>query len=227
MRGPSRDQESHAVRGLGAAPAGGARLLGGFRAGAAAGIRKRHDHGSIPERRLPAEIASWACNLRLPSCANACNGCVERFIRTLKSNSCGCARSERGRVAAWPGGISERYNQRWIVQRWVPHAAQARQQASCTWSRCIIHSVSVQEIGAKHFTIIGPSGIIPANGVVRTNCLRYRYVERPIANRGPETALAFLPQVQWGGSNSDAGAEVEVATVEQRDVRVQRMGGDF
>src|SRR2546425_1637402 len=59
---------------------------GGFRAGAAAGIRNRHDHGSqYLSDDYQAEIAflgmqSSPSFVRQPQC----NGCVERFIRTLK-----------------------------------------------------------------------------------------------------------------------------------------------
>ncbi len=59
---------------------------GGFRAGAAAGIRNRHDHGSqYMSDDYQNEIAflgtaSSPSFVRQPEC----NGCVERFIRTLK-----------------------------------------------------------------------------------------------------------------------------------------------
>src|SRR5258706_591125 len=59
---------------------------GGFRAGAAAGIRNRHDHGSqYMSDDYQAEIAFLGMDsspsfVRQPEC----NGCVERFIRTLK-----------------------------------------------------------------------------------------------------------------------------------------------
>ena len=93
---------------------------GGFRAGAAAGIRNRHDHGSqYMSDDYQAEIAflgmeSSPSFVRQPEC----NGCVERFIRTLKEQllwvkvfqnveELRCALAE----------FRERYNQRWIVQR--------------------------------------------------------------------------------------------------------------
>ena len=93
---------------------------GGFRAGAAAGIRNRHDHGSqYRSGDYQAEIAflgmeSSPSFVRQPEC----NGCVERFIRTLKEQllwvrtfqnveELRCALAE----------FRERYNQRWIVQR--------------------------------------------------------------------------------------------------------------
>ena len=105
---------------------------GGFRAGAAAGIRNRHDHGSqYMSDDYQAEIAflgmeSSPSFVRQPEC----NGCVERFIRTLKEQllwvrvfqnveDLRCALTE----------FRERYNQRWIVQRLgYLTPAQARQQ---------------------------------------------------------------------------------------------------
>jgi len=105
---------------------------GGFRAGAAAGIRNRHDHGSqYMSDDYQAEIAflgmkSSPSFVRQPEC----NGCVERFIRTLKEQllwvrtfqnleELQCALAE----------FRERYNQRWIVQRLgYLTPAQARQQ---------------------------------------------------------------------------------------------------
>src|ERR1700693_4817287 len=105
---------------------------GGFRAGAAAGIRNRHDHGSqYMSDDYQAEIAflgmeSSPSFVRQPEC----NGCVERFIRTLKEQllwvkvfqnieALRCALAE----------FRERYNQRWIVQRLgYLTPAQARQQ---------------------------------------------------------------------------------------------------
>jgi len=93
---------------------------GGFRAGGATGIRNRHDHGSqYMSDDYQAEIAflgmeSSPSFVRQPEC----NGCVERFIRTLKEQllwvrtfqnveELRCALAE----------FRERYNQRWIVQR--------------------------------------------------------------------------------------------------------------
>lgn len=105
---------------------------GGFRAGAAAGIRNRHDHGSqYMSDDYQAEIAflgmeSSPSFVRQPEC----NGCVERFIRTLKEQllwvrvfqnveELRCALAE----------FRERYNQRWIVQRLgYLTPAKARQQ---------------------------------------------------------------------------------------------------
>ncbi len=105
---------------------------GGFRAGAAAGLRNRHDHGSqYMSDDYQAEITflgmeSSPSFVRQPEC----NGCVERFIRTLKEQllwvrtfqnveELRCALAE----------FRERYNQRWIVQRLgYLTPAQARQQ---------------------------------------------------------------------------------------------------
>jgi len=105
---------------------------GGFRAGAAAGIRNRHDHGSqYMSDDYQAEIAFLGMESS-PSFVQQpeCNGCVERFIRTLKEQllwvrvfqnveELRCALTE----------FRERYNQRWIVQRLgYLTPAQARQQ---------------------------------------------------------------------------------------------------
>jgi putative transposase len=105
---------------------------GGFRAGAAAGIRNRHDHGSqYMSDDHQAEIVflgmeSSPSFVRQPEC----NGCVERFIRTLKEQllwvrvfqnveELRCALAE----------FRERYNQRGIVQRLgYLTPAQARQR---------------------------------------------------------------------------------------------------
>jgi putative transposase len=111
-------------------------LLAGFgcqkSGAAAAGIRNRHDHGSqYMSDDYQAEIAflgmeSSPSFVRQPEC----NGCVERFIRTLKEQllwvrvfqnveELRCALAE----------FRERYNQRWIVQRLgYLTPAQARQQ---------------------------------------------------------------------------------------------------
>ncbi len=93
---------------------------GGFRAGAAAGIRLRHDHGSqYMSDDYQAEIAflgmeSSPAFVRQPEG----NGCVERFIRTLKEQllwvrAFRTAEELRQALAEF----RERYNQRWIVQR--------------------------------------------------------------------------------------------------------------
>jgi putative transposase len=105
---------------------------GGFRAGAAAGIRNRHDHGSqYLSDDYQAEIAflgmeSSPSFVRQPEC----NGCVERFIRTLKEQLLWVRvfqNIEELRCAL--AAFRERYNQRWIVQRLgYLTPAQARQQ---------------------------------------------------------------------------------------------------
>jgi len=105
---------------------------GGFRAGAAAGIRNRHDHGSqYLSDDYQAEIAflgmeSSPSFVRQPEC----NGCVERFIRTLKEQLLWVRvfqNIEELRHAL--AEFRERYNQHWIVQRLgYLTPAQARQQ---------------------------------------------------------------------------------------------------
>src|SRR3989441_288353 len=105
---------------------------GGFRAGAAAGIRNRHDHGSqYLSDDYQAEIAflgmqSSPSFVRQPQC----NGCVERFIRTLKEQFLWVRTFQN--VEELRHGLAEfreRYNQRWIVQRLgYLTPAQARQQ---------------------------------------------------------------------------------------------------
>ena len=93
---------------------------GGFRAGAAAGIRLRHDHGSqYLSDDFQAEIAflgmeSSPAFVRQPEG----NGCVERFIRTLKEQllwvrTFQTVEELRQALAEF----RERYNQCWIVQR--------------------------------------------------------------------------------------------------------------
>ncbi len=93
---------------------------GGFRADAAAGIRLRHDHGSqYLSDDFQAEIAflgmeSSPAFVRQPEG----NGCVERFIRTLKEQllwvrTFRTVEELRQALAEF----RERYNQRWIVQR--------------------------------------------------------------------------------------------------------------
>jgi transposase InsO family protein len=93
---------------------------GGFRAGAAAGIRLRHDHGSqYLSDDFQAEIAflgmeSSPAFVRQPEG----NGCVERFIRTLKEQllwvrTFRTVEELRQALAEF----REQYNQRWIVQR--------------------------------------------------------------------------------------------------------------
>ncbi len=99
---------------------------------AAAGIRLRHDWGSqYVSDDYQGEIAFLGTE-SLPEFVRQPegNGCVERFIRTLKEQLLGVRTFrtvEQLRQAL--AKFRERYNQRWIVQR---HGyltpAQARQQ---------------------------------------------------------------------------------------------------
>lgn len=93
---------------------------GGFRAGAAAGIQLRHDWGSqYLSDDYQAEIAflgmeSSPALVRQPEG----NGCVERFIRTLKEQLLwvrAFRTLEELRCALVE--FRERYNQHWIVER--------------------------------------------------------------------------------------------------------------
>ncbi len=92
----------------------------GFRAGAAAGIRLRHDHGSqYMSDDFQDEIAflgmeSSPAFVRQPEE----NSCVERFIRTLKEQLLWVRRFQT--VEGLRQALAEfrkRYNQHWIVQR--------------------------------------------------------------------------------------------------------------
>jgi len=105
---------------------------GGFHAAAAAGLRLRHDHGSqYLSDDFQAEIAflgmeSSPAFVRQPEG----NGCVERFIRTLKEQLLWVRTFQNlQELRQALEEFRERYNQRWIVQR---HGyltpAQARQQ---------------------------------------------------------------------------------------------------
>src|SRR3989442_1602317 len=154
MRGPSRGQESHAVRGPGAAPAGGARLLRRIPRGG----RGRHSQPArprqpVPERRLPSgdRLPGHAifAFLRAPTgmqwLRRAVHPHAERAIPV------GAHVSERGRVAAWAGGISRALQS--ALDRpalGLPHASPGSPAASCTWSRCMntLSSVS-KKSGAK------------------------------------------------------------------------------
>jgi transposase InsO family protein len=105
---------------------------GGFRAGAAAGIQLRHDWGSqYMSDDYQAEIRflgmeSSPAFVRQPEG----NGCVERFIRTLKEQLLwvrAFRTLEELRCAL--AGFRERYNQHWIVERLGYRTPQeARQQ---------------------------------------------------------------------------------------------------
>jgi len=105
---------------------------GGFRAGAAAGIRSGHDHSSqYVSDDYQAEIAFLGMESS-PSFARQpeCNGCVERFIRTLKEQLMWIRLFQN--IEDLRHGLAEfreRYNQCWIVQRLgYLTPAQARQQ---------------------------------------------------------------------------------------------------
>jgi len=105
---------------------------GGFQAGAAAGIRLRHDWGSqYLSEDYQAEIAflgmeSSPAFVRQPEG----NGCLERFIRPLKEQllwvrTFRTVEELRQALAEF----RERYNQRGLVQRWAYLTpAQARHQ---------------------------------------------------------------------------------------------------
>jgi transposase InsO family protein len=98
----------------------------------AAGVRLGHDHGSqCLSDDFQAEIAflgmeSSPSFVRQPEC----NGCVERFIRTLREQLLWVRRFrdvEEPRQAL--AELRERYNQRWVVERLGYLAQQqARQQ---------------------------------------------------------------------------------------------------
>src|SRR5437660_1535658 len=159
MRGPSRGQESHAVRGPGAAPAGGARLLRRIPRGG----RGRHSQPArprqpVPERRLPSgdRLPGHAifAFVRAPTgmqwLRRAVHPHAERAIPV------GAHVSERGRVAAWAGGISRALQS--ALDRpalGVPHARPGSPAASCTWSRCMntLSSVS-KKSGAKQDRLV-------------------------------------------------------------------------
>lgn len=94
--------------------------FGGFSAGSAAGLRLRHDHGSVymsedfhNEIRFLGIEASPAF-VRQPEG----NGCIERFFRTLKEQLLWLRRFsdlEELRIALM--NFRNRYNHHWIVER--------------------------------------------------------------------------------------------------------------
>ena len=96
------------------------RCRGGFARGVAAGIRLRHDHGS---RYVSHDFQAEVCFLGLESSPAFVrqpegNGCVERFIRTLKQNLLWLRRFEtveQLRLALQR--FRETYNRTWIVER--------------------------------------------------------------------------------------------------------------
>jgi len=109
---------------------------GGFRENAAAGIRLRHDWGSqYMSDDFQAEIRflgmeSSPAFVRQPEG----NGCVERFIRTLKEQLLWVRTFENlEELRCALAAFRERYNQHWIVGRHnYLTPAQARQQLLAT-----------------------------------------------------------------------------------------------
>jgi transposase InsO family protein len=109
--------------------------FGTFAEGVASGLKVRHDHGNQfvaddDQRELAfLGIASSPAFVREPEG----NGCVERFIRTLKENLLWVRRSdtiEELRLALHQ--FKETYNQIWIVERHgyqTPAAIRAAQLA--------------------------------------------------------------------------------------------------
>jgi transposase InsO family protein len=94
--------------------------FGSFSAGAAAGVRLRHDHGSVyMSNDFQAEIAfvgmeSSPAFVRQPEG----NGCIERFFRTLKEQLLWVRRFrnlEELRDALEE--FRQRYNEHWILER--------------------------------------------------------------------------------------------------------------
>ena len=94
--------------------------FGGFAAGIAGGLKVRHDHGSQfvaddYQRELAfLGIESSPAFVREPEG----NGCVERFIRTLKENLLWVQRFatiEELRLALL--AFQRTYNQTWVVER--------------------------------------------------------------------------------------------------------------
>ncbi len=94
--------------------------FGSFSGGAAAGVRLRHDHGSVyMSDDFQAEIRflgmeSSPAFVRQPEG----NGCIERFFRTLKEQLLWVRRFrnlEELREALTE--FRQRYNEHWIIQR--------------------------------------------------------------------------------------------------------------
>ena len=96
------------------------RCFGSFEAGAAGGLKIRHDHGSqYMSRDFQAEIKFLGAESS-PSFVRSPegNGCAERFIRTLKENLLWIRRFdtiEELRTALLE--FQETYNSQWIVQK--------------------------------------------------------------------------------------------------------------
>ena len=94
--------------------------FGGFSGGIAAGLRLRHDHGSVymsdhfqTEIRFLG-IESSPAFVRQPEG----NGCIERFFRTLKEQLLWVRRfRDLEELRAALSEFRDRYNQHWIVHR--------------------------------------------------------------------------------------------------------------
>jgi len=177
----SRGQESHAVRGPGAAPAGGARLLRRIPPGAApafaTGTTTAAQYLSDDyqaEIALPGHaisLHSW----RQPQCMAAWSGhpYAERallWVRTFQNvKSCGMA---------WRN-LRERYNKRWIVQRLGYLRPPSSPAASCTWGGMnTLSSVSRNPVLNIHNYWTKWLLYRPTESFERTAC-DTGYVERP------------------------------------------------
>ena len=122
--------------------------FGAFAEGIAGGLKLRHDHGSQfvaddYQRELAfLGIASSPAFVREPEG----NGCVERFIRTLKENLLWVRRFatiEELRLALH--AFKDTYNQTWIVERHgyqTPAAVRAASQAEATSRACSFWYIS-------------------------------------------------------------------------------------
>ena len=94
--------------------------FGSFSAGVAAGVRLRHDHGSVyMSDDFQAEVAflgmeSSPAFVRQPEG----NGCIERFFRTLKEQLLWLRRfRNRDELRAALTEFRDRYNEHWILER--------------------------------------------------------------------------------------------------------------
>ena len=94
--------------------------FGVFSAGAAAGVRLRHDHGSVyMSDDFQAEVAflgmeSSPSFVRQPEG----NGCIERFFRTLKEQLLWLHRFRNlDELRAALAEFRQRYNEHWILER--------------------------------------------------------------------------------------------------------------
>ena len=94
--------------------------FGAFSAGSAAGLRLRHDHGSVyMSDDFPAEIQFLGMEpspafVRQPEG----NGCIERFFRTLKEQLLWVRRfRDLEELRAAVAEFRDRYNHHWILER--------------------------------------------------------------------------------------------------------------